>query len=486
MTLVLLIVILLFFVLLMSNKDYVTIRGMAFRKKIPSRFVLIASVWGCCFSFMIIPWQIPDEYTHLQMIGSEIANDSIAELLMNDMPLEQGRIIFNKDEKVNISLLKEALIKRPGYTIKQCMPKGISLKSIRHFPAIIGILLGVIFRLPTYWVLQLGELFSLFFYIFICNKALSLVPIKKEVFELVMLLPMCIQQAASISYDAVLLPICFFLTAYILHLKFEESKIIDLKRVLIILFLLFCIVIIKLPYILLGGMFFLLPLERIQIRLGKQHNFVIKADKRNRCIILAIFVSSILLTLCFLTENEYMRILIASVLQWERTLYLFKATIETFGEHLIVSLIGNFGWLDTPLPLGYVFVLASIIFTFSITKVEEGREDIKLDIWSKIVLSLITLGLIYIVTLSMVRHTVTIILFGNESVDVWLDYEEALYQIPYIGGLQGRYYIPLLLPFFLTLPSVFEIKRRKYNILVIWIECAYILCTSYYVLARYW
>lgn len=485
MALVLLIVILLFFVLLIGSKDYATIGSMSFRRKIPSRFVLIASVWGCCFSFMIIPWQIPDEYTHLQMIGSEIANDSIAELLMNDMPLDQGRIIFNKDEKVNINLLKEALIKRPGYSVKQCLPRGISVRCVKHLPAIIGILFGVMLRLPTYWVLQLGEIFSLIFYIFLCNKAILLTPIKKEVFELVMLLPMCIQQAASISYDAVLLPMCFFLTAYILHLKFEESKIINLKRVLIILGVLLCIAIIKLPYILLGGMIFMLPLERIQIKLGKQHILRIKSNKRNCFIILGILVLGAILTVHVLAGNEYMRILVASISQWKRTLYLFEETIEMFSEHLIVSLIGNFGWLDTPLPLGYVFTLVSIIIIFSITNIENEKNS-KLDARSKVLLSLITLGLIYLVTLSMVRHTAKMILYGDENIDVWLNYEEALYQIPYIGGLQGRYYIPLLLPFFIVLPNVFEIKKTKYNNIVIWIECSYIICTSYYILARYW
>ena len=68
------------------------------------RFVLIAWIWGICFSFIIIPWQTPDEYTHLHMIGIEMKNEAFAELLLNDMPLDKGRIAFNSNEKVDLAL----------------------------------------------------------------------------------------------------------------------------------------------------------------------------------------------------------------------------------------------------------------------------------------------------------------------------------------------------------------------------------------------
>lgn len=164
------------------------------------------------------------------MIGTEIKNESFAELLLSDMPLDKDRIIFNSDEKVDIALFKEALIKRPEYSVTECLPRGISLKCVKHLPATIGIMLGIILRLPTYWVMQLGEIFALIFYIGVCSKALLLMPVKKEIFEIIMLFPMSIQQAASINYDAVLLPLCFLLIAYILHIKFDVNAVIDLKK----------------------------------------------------------------------------------------------------------------------------------------------------------------------------------------------------------------------------------------------------------------
>ncbi len=265
------------------------------------------------------------------MIGTEIKNESFAELLLSDMPLDKDRIIYNSDEKVDIALLKEALTKRPEYSVTECLLRGISLKCVKHLPATIGIMLGIVLRLPTYWVLQFGEIFALVFYIWVCSKALSLTPIKKEIFEIIMLLPMSIQQAASINYDAVLLPLCFLLIAYILHIKFDVAETVDLKKLIYIAGILLFIAIIKLPYILLGGIFFAIPLKKIKIRLGTQYIFTIRACIKNRIIILTSVIIMMCAILFVLKENEYVRLLMATILEMPRTGYLLKTTLETFG-----------------------------------------------------------------------------------------------------------------------------------------------------------
>lgn len=454
------------------------------------RFVLIAGVWGLCFSFIIIPWQTPDEYTHLQMIGSEIKNESIADILLNDMSLDMNRIIFHNNEKVDITLFKEALSKKPEYSFIDCLPKGISIKSIKHLPATVGIMVGIILRLPTYWVLQLGELFALIFYIGVCNRALSIMPIKKEVLELIMLLPMSIQQAASINYDAVMLPLCFFLVAYILHLKFEATAVVNLKDIVYIIGMLLIIAIIKLPYIILGGMFFMIPLEKIEIKCGKNHTLHLKPCVKTKLIILVFAIIMAFFMLFVLRDNESIRCLMATVSEWQRTIYLLKMTLETFSEYLLVSTVGKFGWLDASLSLFYVCLLVAIVVVFSLSNVRvenENTNSTKFSLKDKLVLMLLFLALSYLVTIALVSHTFLVWQYGTDRVsEIYINYKEALYTIPYIGGLQGRYYIPALVLLLLSMPNVFEIKQSKYNKVICAVECLYILCTSQCVLVRYW
>lgn len=227
-----------------------------------TRFVLLASLFGIIYSFTIIPWQTPDEWAHLKMIGEGFNNASLAEVLKDDMPFNEHFIKNNNEAHISIYELISVMTKKPSYMLSDCIPNGISYEFIRHFPAAIGIILGILLRLPTYWVMQLGELFSLLFYVIICNYALRLTPVKKHLFEVVMLLPMCIQQMGSINYDSVLLPLSFFFVAYILYLKYQKNKI-TIKDITFLSVILIIITITKLPYGLMGLMILILPWVKI-------------------------------------------------------------------------------------------------------------------------------------------------------------------------------------------------------------------------------
>ena len=61
-------------------------------------------------------------------------------------------------------------------------------------------------------------------------------------------------------------------------------------------------------------------------------------------------------------------------------------------------------------------------------------------------------------------------LYGSEDMDGTYVVREALYQIPYIGGLQGRYYLPFLVLPFIALP---EIKCRVKG--KTWVAALYIM-----------
>ena len=47
-----------------------------------NRFILLACLFGLIYSFAIIPWQTPDEWTHLKMIGNGF-NNRFMNILLN-------------------------------------------------------------------------------------------------------------------------------------------------------------------------------------------------------------------------------------------------------------------------------------------------------------------------------------------------------------------------------------------------------------------
>lgn len=445
-------------------------------------YMILMLVSGIIMSVMVPSWQTPDEAGHLGMIGEAIENPKMADLFQQDMNLDCGRISFQPEEKMNVEQWKAAMGTKPGYSWQECMPKGIHLSAIKHLPALIGIVLGTLLRLPTFWVMELGELFSLAFYLVICWQAIRLMPIKKELLLMVMAFPMSLQQAASISYDAVLLPLCFLFVAYIFNMRCIKEQL-GWKEVIFTVLLLSMITYIKLPYALLGLLFFLLPVDKIHLRLGKceMNGELIHRFRIPIGLMVVIVCAALLLAV---RNNFWVQLVGGMLFEWRRTAYLFKSTAHYFWRYLIVSSVGQFGWLDSQLP--FWFTISSYVWmvVFAVWGKEEqisyklkGRT--KIYIW-------IVFGLLSCLTvLSMVNHTIRITLFGSEQSAETYNVREAIYQIPYIGGLQGRYFLPFLVLPFLGLPQMGREVRGKVWLVHVYLVTA-MLMTVYVLYFRYW
>lgn len=186
------------------------------------RVAIFILILGLIMSILVPTGQTPDEYSHLNMIGNSVGLEKFASNIMKSIELETEDIAYNYDKKINIEEQKNVLTEKPIYSRKEMLPKKITVAVIKHLPATIGIYIGIIFGLPAFWVLQLGELFALLFYSYICYKALQIMPIKKNMMAWFMIFPMALQQAASINYDAVLIPLCYLFISYMLYLKYEK------------------------------------------------------------------------------------------------------------------------------------------------------------------------------------------------------------------------------------------------------------------------
>lgn len=447
------------------------------------RFTVIALVWGLLFSVIIIPWQTPDEYNHLNMIGESFGNSELAPVLFDEMYLSRYEISFHEEVKINFSDILNAMKQPAQYDQKVCMPKKITISALKHLPAALGVYTGILFHLPVYFVLTLGEVCSLIFYILVCRWALKIVPFKKYLLEIIMLLPMCIQQASSINYDAVLLPLCFLLYSYILYLKFKITKI-GIKELSFIIFTVALITLIKMPYALMLFLICLLPLDKIDIRIGRVSICKATLVKYKILILLIITLLSCLVLYMF-KNNEYFVILGAEIRNFRRTVYLLVQSYTVFTEYLYTSLIGDFGYLDTEMPMWFVTTVICSVLMFSHINIEEDNTKYTFSKPEKLFCYVYAFIFIILITLSMTRHTIGIILFGDESYTEPVDYDIALYQIPYIGGFQGRYYLPVLGALLLPNIQIFKISKKNLNILLSIYYLFTIICTSIKICDRY-
>ena len=231
--------------------------------------VILIFILGIMLSILIPTGQIPDEYTHLTMIGDSVGVKNFSDNIMKSVSIDVERLEQHYEEKIDMSQQKNILTQPPIYTRREMLPKKLSIAILKHLPATVGIYIGIILGVPGYWVLQLGELFALAFYAYICYIALKLIPIKKTMMAWFMLFPMALQQASSINYDAVLIPMCYLYISYILYLKYNAEEI-KLNNTLILLTMWLLITYIKVPYVLLVLLVFLLPLELENMKLMRE------------------------------------------------------------------------------------------------------------------------------------------------------------------------------------------------------------------------
>lgn len=454
-------------------------------KKIQNReliYSLLILLMGLILSFAVPTWETPDEMSHLRMIGKSIGVEGFADNITDSIKLERERIEYHPEEKINVKQQKQSMTEAPKYTRTEMLPKSIHLSVIKHLPATIGILLGILLGIPAYWTLQLGEIFALLFYTAICYMALKIIPLKKDMLAMVMLFPMAIQQASSLNYDAVLLPMCFLFISYIFYLKYEKEEI-GFREILTALLILGIAAYTKMPYVFLGFLFLILPLSKIKVDLKILviDESVIKKIRIPVCIA----GGGCVLGVAYIgRHNLYIQIVYGFVREWQRGLYLLQATGRTWTRHLMESTVGKMGWLDTPISFKVVIVVFAVVAVVSCVKYSDSMY--KLKAWDTVVVLGTFCVLCVFITISLANHTIMVTLFGSEFAPETYHIRQALYQIPYIGGLQGRYYLPFVPLIFLVLPEKIQMNKK---IIAMGISAFEILLYGYviYVLAcRYW
>ena len=444
------------------------------------KVIILIFVIGFIMSFLVPVWQTPDEYAHLNMIGNSLKIDNFADNIMDSIGIENGRIEHNYEEKISIEEEKIAMFKAPTYNRMEMLPQGIQLSVIKHLPAALGIMLGIIIGIPAIWVMHLGELFSLIFYSIICYYALKKMPIKREVLGLLMLFPMALQQAGSINYDAVLLPLCFLFIAYVFELKFEKKEI-GLREVLFLL-LIWCIIsYIKMPYVFLLLLILIVPLDKINIQIGS-FDINEKFIKKYRIPFLGLFLIIILCLGYLFRNNLWIQLVYGFVVEWRRGLYLLFQTGKTWIEFLEISTVGNFGWLDTPMSINVVTIVFLFVLFWGLLK----AEGMKYRLFDYIIIVATIISLCLFTTIALTNHTIMITLYGDEFVNKSYNIRTALYQIPYIGGLQGRYYLPVVPLFFIPLPGIFNINIKYKYVVIVAGEIILYIYVFYLLICRYW
>lgn len=235
--------------------------------KKPERvFLIIASVFGLLSATLMPVLSVPDENQHFQISYAMFSENKRAgkDLVLNEAlvltSVQQGR---HWDHFTNKSSAQhDGVAINTGSYIFDGKTKASSF-DLMHLPQALGVLLGKLIY-PSLGVMSLmGRLAMLAVYLAALYFIIKKVKYGKWVFVFVACLPIIIQQAASLSYDAVNFIAIFAWVAFIINLTATKAKLTS-KEVLLGLALIAFLFVTKANNLLFVALLIAVPQARIE------------------------------------------------------------------------------------------------------------------------------------------------------------------------------------------------------------------------------
>lgn len=291
-----------------------------------------------------------------------------------------------------------------------------------HMPQAFGIIVARVLGGNLVVQCYFARLMNFAVAVFLVYQAIKLVPFKKHVILFISMLPIVLNEFASMASDALAIAISIFFICYTLYLKYNKEKIMR-KDVVILTISSIVVALCKIVYIPLVFLLFILPKEKFD------------TAKKKNIITTAIVAVSIILNLIWLVYcSRFLIMFNPGVNSGEQVKYVLShpfryililfRTLNTYGQMFIVHLCGEgLGHFNVQTSVLYVFpciVIASMLFF-----INEDKEKVEIDKATKCVAFIIFLMIVALIYTSL-----------------YVQWTKLGYSI--IEGIQARYFIPIL------------------------------------------
>lgn len=423
-------------------------------KKVEKMFLNFSFLLGMLYIIFLIPGQVPDEQVHI-MKAYEVSNgifitpikeDGTSSTTIPKDMLEYNHNIMNRYKK-----LQEELEKQTNYNEEaQDVSSAQGYSFIMYLIPALGLLISRIFSLNLIIGIYLSKIFNLLFFIIIGYFSIKKLPFGKIFASVYLLMPMILHQAASFSSDVFINAISIYFIAYTLNLLCKEEKIFK-KELIFYCILSILLAVAKVVY---------MPLVGIGILLFFKKNI----SKKDKIIFITL---SIILAFSF-TAVEYIHSIQYKSMPKAMEEYNIAVNIDSskqIGEiiknpvKVLITLIRDWarnggmyitdaigkrlGWLDIEIPLIYILGYGALLI-FSIF-IEKNDKMIKLS--CKIWIQAICIGIVLLIQLALYISSTPV---GAE----------------FVGGVQGRYFIPILIIQLLCFTKKENYIKVKYDTII--------------------
>jgi uncharacterized membrane protein len=400
-------------------------------------FAVLAFLFGTLFLVYTPPYQVPDEIAHfdraymlsefktLQKNENNTSGD-YAPISIDSSFWLFRYLSWNPDKKTSKKNIIEAF-KIPLENNKRKFTRidGGGYFYFSYLPQYPAIYLGKLLNLNVLTVLYLGRLLALLFYIFFVYQAIRLIPFAKYLLLVIALMPICLAQAGSSNADCVAFAFSFFAVAVLVKYASSMKKISFNKETLATAFMLIIIGVLKIVYLPIIFLFFILP------------QFLFKNKRQYFAIATVLLVLASAFTIAWTKANaislddpatgaqEKIKTLLGNPFH---AFSILNTTVPRSADIYYHTIIGVLGYLDTMLPEWVYKLYAFLIIFFALF---EGSKEFTLKLLQR--------GWLLAISFAVFTGTILSMHLINGT-------ENGLF----VSGVQGRYFIPIVFPFFLA------------------------------------
>jgi len=419
----------------------VTVLFMLFRRKDLSRiFVPVAVIFGLLYMITTPAFRAQDEDLHFYR-AYEISEGHLTSDLLNGVG---GRVLPSSLENITrpgVTKIKyEDTFKafelqlKPNFSEFVEFPNAALYSPVVYIPQASGIFLAKALRLNPMWMVYFGRLFNLVLWIFIMKMAISLMPLGKVAMFVVALSPMSLFTVSSLSADGVTNAVIMLFIALVLHLAYGSCAKVKKRHLATLLFLGTVMALCKFVYLPICALCLIIPKE-------KYPKHIRKVFANSLLLVIPLVVNIIWLGIASVYRIDQINSGVSTPLQINNVLFnpatfflVMAQTTVYFFNFYIQSLFGaSLGWFDIP-----VYTWISMIYMLIISFLAVTDNSILIKKRDKLVMLVVSLVIIALVYVSLYVS--------------WTRVGESI-----VGGVQGRYFLPVI-PIILLLFNNSKIK----------------------------
>lgn len=452
-------------------------------------FTFIALIFGGIFLLVIPPFQTPDEAAHF-LRAYQVSNGDFVpsqkdgvtgsylpkSLQKTEWVVDGGTPLQTQPNvKYRLGNTKAALVNVPlNESDKGFVDTTVtaSYSPLGYIPQVIAILFGRLFALPPIIILYLAKIAVLLAWIGFVFVAIKLFPFKKWAVVGIALLPMFVAQSVSMGVDVMAIGAGLVFTAAALNVIARRQSVT--RRIFVIL--------------LVSGVVMVLSKQVMAVLLPVVFALKFNAPSRHAikgwAMKLSIIITPIVLLFAWSALLPQVGQSVTQIQNQQDTTGQIKGVVEdplgfvrvvfnTFfipgapGNGVVQSLMGNFGWLDTPLAL--VFVIVGYVALFGFWLVNYEKMD-KVSISKRTRFLFLAITILYFFAVCGAMY----VLFSPLGSSL-------------IVGIQGRYLFPCL---FLLLPVFYSglilMKERHFVRATVIVTVFLLLVSAGTIFARYY